>query len=98
MGYKRIKNNAGTKILMVAVLVNKQNKNTCKSKYEITMANLNWYMAKHNVTRNDYKNCIFKKREQGSKVKKLCTQVRDQIVTKEIEDTAQGLLQNGNKF
>ena len=25
------------------------------------MANLNWYMAKHNVTRNDFKIAILKK-------------------------------------
>ena len=30
------------------------------------------------------------KKGKGSKVKKVCRQVRDQMVWKEIEDTAQG--------
>ena len=36
--------------------------------------------------------CNFKEREQGLKVKKVCKQIRDQIVWKQVEDTAQGLL------
>ena len=34
--------------------------------------------------------CNLKKREQGLKVKEVCKQVRDQIVWKQFEDTAQG--------
>ena len=34
----------------------------------------------------------------GIESKKLCKQVRDQTVWKQVEDTAQGLLYNGNKF
>ena len=33
-------------------------------------------------------------REKESKVKKLCKQVRDQIVWKHAQDTSQGLLKN----
>ena len=43
-------------------------------------------------TRNDFKKLQFIKREYGSKVKKLCKKVRDQIVWKQVEDTALGLL------
>ena len=43
-------------------------------------------------TRNDLKNFQFYKREYGSKVKKVCEQIGDQIVWKQVEDTAQGLL------
>ena len=35
---------------------------------------------------------------QGLKGKKLYKQVRDQIVWKQVEEIAQGLLQNENKF
>ena len=49
-------------------------------------------------TRNDFKNLQFKIRGIGIKSKKLCKQVRDQIVWKQVEDIAQGLSYNGNKF
>ena len=61
MRYKRIKNNAGTKILMAAVSVNNRTRTHVSLNMLITMANLNWYMAKHNVTKSDFKNCNFKK-------------------------------------
>ena len=32
------------------------------------------------------------------KVKQLCKQIRNQIAWKQVEDIAQGLLQNGHKF
>ena len=35
---------------------------------------------------------LFLKKIMGSKVKKVCKQVRDQIVWKQVEDKAQGLL------
>ena len=38
------------------------------------------------------KMCNFKKNRIGSKVKKLCKQLRHQIVWKQVEDTTQGLL------
>ena len=41
---------------------------------------------------NDLKKLQFYKRKSGSKVKTACEQVRDQIVWKQVEDTAQGLL------
>ena len=45
-------------------------------------------------TRNDLKYLQFLKKEYqiGSKSEKVCKQVRDQIVWKQVEDTAQGLL------
>ena len=42
------------------------------------------------IYRNDFKNIGIIK--EGNRVKKLCKQVRDQIVNKQIEDTTQGLL------
>ena len=39
------------------------------------------------------KNCYFKKRI-GIKSEKVCKQVMDQVVWKQVEDTAQGLLCN----
>ena len=43
------------------------------------------------------KNTILKK-GIGIKSEKVCKQVRDQIVWKWVEGTAEGLLWNGNKF
>ena len=58
-----------------------------------------WNALTPSGTRNDFKIFNFKKREQGPKARKACKQVRDQqIVWKQVEDTAQGLLQNRNKF
>ena len=94
MGYKRIKNNVGTKILMAAVSVNNRTRTHASLNMIITMANLNWYMAKRNVT--SYIEMILKiailKKGIGIKSEKLCKQVRDQIVWKQLVDTAQGLL------
>ena len=41
---------------------------------------------------SNLKNANIKKWEYGSKVKKVCKQVRDQIVWKLVKDTAQRLL------
>ena len=53
------------------------------------------YTYKSIYTRSNFKICKFKK---GSNVKKLCEQGRDQTAWKQVEDTAQGLLYNENKF
>ena len=40
----------------------------------------------------------FLKKGMGIESEKYTNKFRDQIVWKQVEDTAQGLLQNGNKF
>ena len=43
------------------------------------------------ITRNNLKNLQLKK-GIGIEIEKVCKQVRDQIVWKQVEDTSQGLL------
>ena len=47
-------------------------------------------MKKLNKLQNDLKICNLKKRI-GIEIEKVCKQVRDQIVWKQVKDTAQGL-------
>ena len=44
------------------------------------------------TVRNDLKNLQFFKKGIGIESEKVCKQVRDQIVWKQVKDTAQGLL------
>ena len=50
----------------------------------------------HSRHSNDFKKNL--KKGIGIKSEKVYKQVRDQIVWKRVEDTAEGLLWNGNKF
>ena len=64
-----------------------------KSSYELHVT-----LQSSFYTGNDFKICNFIEKGIGIESEKVCKQVRDQIVWKQVEDTAQGLLEIGSKF